>query len=163
MIDPVDELSRRARLVKKRIANGDAQTLARLPVGEEDVRHKHCLALVARELGFVSHAHAARVLRGDPGEPDFGTLLHTYGGFLNAWFATYEEARASRAVSGGYLIGYKRQFIVVERGYIEALGLDPDDADWEAIGFDMVAPRDTEARQRLYAKRLRALPDVAPG
>ncbi|MCC6152575.1 MAG: hypothetical protein IT367_02395, partial [Candidatus Hydrogenedentes bacterium] len=40
-----------------------------------------------------------------------------------------------------------------ERGYIEALGLDPDDSRWEAIGFDIDAPRDKQACDELIALR----------
>ena len=33
---------------------------------------------------------------------------------------------------------------------IGALGLDPDDADWAAIGWDWARPLHVEARLRLY-------------
>jgi hypothetical protein len=49
----------------------------------------------------------------------------------------------------------------VDRFYIESLGLDPDDHDWQAIGFDWVRPRDVDARTRLYAKLVAALPREA--
>jgi hypothetical protein len=55
-----------------------------------------------------------------------------------------------------YLLAYKRHFFIVERFYIEALGLDPEDPDWRAIGWDWAKPRSVAARRRLYAKVLAA-------
>jgi hypothetical protein len=52
---------------------------------------------------------------------------------------------------------YRRQFFVADGFFVEGLGLDPGDADWEAIDFDWVRPRDPVARQRLTQKRLDAL------
>jgi hypothetical protein len=78
---------------------------------------------------------------------------------LNAWFAQHEEARAhlaERRASGHavFLLAYKRQFLVVDDHFIEALGLDPADPDWMAIGYDWVRPAERAARQRLYSRRL---------
>jgi hypothetical protein len=127
------------------------------------VRRKHCLAVVAKELGFDSWEHACRVLGGDPQEADFGKLLYgdNWGSRLNHWFATYEDARAfldgrSPNAERLYLLAYKRHFFIVERYYIEALGLDPEDPDWRAIGWDWPRPRIAVARLRLYAKVLAA-------
>jgi hypothetical protein len=130
------------------------------------VRRKHCLTVVARECGFSSWEHARRVLGGEQQEPDLGTLL--YGsdggssGVLNLWFATYEEARASlRSADGGaerrYLLAYKRDFFLTGPPFIETLGVDPLDPDWEAIGWDWARPLDRRARARLFCRRLMAL------
>lgn len=128
------------------------------------IQRKHCLAVVARECGFLSWEHASRVLRGDASELDFGTLLHdkATGGTLNAWFADYAEARSHleerrRAGSRMYLLAYRRQFLVVDVQYIEGLGLDPDDPDWGAIDFDWARPRDRAAWTHLLAKRIVAI------
>jgi hypothetical protein len=40
---------------------------------------------------------------------------------------------------------------------IRELGLDPDDPDWAAVGFDMVQPLDRAAHARLCAKRHTAI------
>ena len=40
-------------------------------------------------------------------------------------------------------------------GFIDTLGVDPDDPDWELIGRDWVRPRRTDARARLYGKLIR--------
>jgi hypothetical protein len=74
--------------------------------------------------------------------------------FVNRWFRTYEEARASLESEGGYLFPYKHQFFVTEREAIRELGLDPDDPDWELIGRDWVHPLSLDAWERLKKKRM---------
>lgn len=173
--EPTNELKIRAEILHKRIASGDVRARARLRVLAElakvsvealdtaaaNIQRKHCLAVVARETGFSTWDHALRVLRGDASERDLGTLLHDRetSATLNAWFADHAEARAhlDERRSGGsrvFLLAYKRQFLVVDGFYIEALGLDPDDPDWAALDFDWARPRDRSARTRLIMKRL---------
>lgn len=72
---------------------------------------------------------------------------------LNRWFTSYVEARASLEAEGGYLLPYKHQFFVTLSEGIRDLGLDPDDPDWERIGWDWVQPKDREAWERLKEKR----------
>jgi hypothetical protein len=178
MVDPVRELKTRAEILQGRVASGDGKALERLRALPElaradaealataapRMRRKHFLLVVAREHGFTTWEHARRVLEGATAETDFGTLL--YGaqtmGTLNVWFADYDEARrhldeVRREGVRRYLLAYKRQFFVAERCLVEALGLDPDDADWDAIDCDWARPRDPVARRRLYQKRLDAL------
>jgi len=179
MVDPVGELKTRAEILHTRVASGDVEARARLRALPElaradgevlaeaagRMRRKHCLAVVAREHGFTTWEQAQRVLRGDARELDFGTLLcgKNASGSLNMWFVDYGQARAhldeTRAQGlRRYLLAYRKQFFVVERLFVETtLELDPDDADWEAIEYDWVRPRDPVARQRLYAKRLDVL------
>ena len=128
-------------------------------VTPEALQKKHCLAIVAREAGFAGWEHAKRVLDGDPSELDFGTMLYA-GGMLNEWFAHHDEARArldEPADGRRYLLAYKRHFLVVNAYFIDALGLDPEDADWCAIDWDWARPRDLIARGRLYFQRLDAM------
>lgn len=182
MIDPVEELKIRARVLQRGLANENPSAIARLaglrelrrvpkraPASEEtrcamlpEIRLKHCLALVAREAGFSDWNHASAVLRGESTD-DFGTLLCAAGSpaHWNIWSASYDEARAIRAEHGGYLLAYKRQFLICDRFYIEELGLDPDDPDWEAIARDWVQPPELAARTRLYGKLLAAGPRPA--
>lgn len=178
MIDPTEELKTRAEILHKRIAAGDPAARARLRALAElrkadeealaaaaaDMQRKHCLAVVAREAGFSSWEHALRVLRGDAEERDFGTLLYDdqTSASLNVWYVDYDEARAhllerrSRGESV-YLLAYRRQLFITDWDFVERLGLDPTDPDWEAIGFDWARPTDAGARARLYAKRLEAV------
>lgn len=75
--------------------------------------------------------------------------------FLNRWFSDYEEARRSLESEGGFLMPYRRHFFVCEPEAIRAMGLEPDDADWERIGWDCARPSDREAFERLREKRER--------
>ncbi len=86
---------------------------------------------------------------------DADTLWYSPGldVFLNRWFSKYEEARKSLESEGGYLLPYRRHFFVCESGAIQAMGLEPDDPDWERIGWDCVRPVDMQAHQRLSEKR----------
>ena len=169
MIDPVRELKARAKLLHRRVAASDPEARKRLRVLPEFramtgdalaaltplIQRKHCLAVTAREVGFESWLHAVSVLTGRAHD-DFGTLLCLLGSpaHWNIWSASYEEARTIREAHGGYLLAYKRQFFITDRHYIEAIGLDPDDPDWDKIGRDWAMPRVAAARTRLYGKLL---------
>lgn len=172
MNDAIEEAKARARLLHRRVRDGDEEArlrLARLPEfgGEapdpEQIQRKHCLAVIGRELGFAGWPHAHRVLAGDPDELDFGTLLYPRGcgGFTNQWFAAYDEARRTRELTRGYLLAYRRQFFVVTGSYVEAMGLHPHDPDWGAMGWDWARPQQPAARARLYAKLLASRPREA--
>ncbi len=182
MVDPIQELKIRAEILHSGVSAGKESAQKRLralpelakadaaglAAAGEWVRRKHCLAVVAREHGFSSWEQARRVLEGDARELDLGTLLYgpEAAGTLNVWFADYEEARAHFAESrrrgeGHALLAYRRQFLIVDRHFIAAIRLDPEDPDWEAIGWDWPRPRDPKARQRLYGKRIAALREAA--
>ena len=81
--------------------------------------------------------------------------------FLNRWFSSYAEARESLESDGGFLLPYKQHFFVCESEGIRALGLEPDDPDWQKIGFDCVKPSDEEAYQRLSEKREKVVGQMA--
>ena len=160
----VHDLKAKARILQALARKGDREGLQRLRklpelahTGDEAlppvVQRRHCLAVIARELGFDGWAHALSVLTGQRSD-DFGSLLSPPGAAAhwNIWSASYDEAHAIRAEHGGYLLAYKRHFFIVDRYYLETLGLDPDDADWDRMGRDWVKPHDTAARARLYAK-----------
>lgn len=159
----VDSLKHYARILHRRVRQGDAQAvrtlrslreLSDIDTAElrELVQRKHCFTATALQCGFQSWQHALTVLEGQA--DDFGTMLYpsTCHGHYNIWSAQYDEARTIRAEHGGYLLAYRRQFLIVDRHFIESLGLDPDDPDWEAIGRDWVNPLDHAARARLYEK-----------
>jgi len=163
MIDAIEEIKARARVLHRRAQSGDPQAvqrIGRLPEFREDlpehgsIQRKHCLATIGRELGFSSWPHAHRVLMGTPDEVDFGVLLYPSGcsAFTNHWFARYEDARRTHALVGGYLLAYRHQFFVVTREYVATLGLDPDDPEWTTMGHDWARPLKLGARRRLYAK-----------
>ncbi len=168
MNDAISELKIRARMLHKRVQSGDTAALERVRRGQQltpdTVQHKHCLAAVARENGFRSWQHATRVVRGDVGEQDFGKLLvpgHC-GGFLNEWFADYDQALAAKQANNRFLLAYQRHFVVVTADFIRALGLDPNDPDWRRINRNWVQPGDVRARERLYGRLLGQRANGAP-
>lgn len=167
MDSPIEELRRRARLLQRRVRAGDPPALRRIrairelrPLSDEAiadaVRRRHCLAVLARELGLSGWSHLS-MLWSSPDTSDFGTLLYPSrcGGHWNIWCASFDEARDIRAQHGGYLLPYRHQLFIVDRHFIADLGLDPDDADWERIARDWARPMDAGARHRLLRALLR--------
>jgi len=73
--------------------------------------------------------------------------------FLNQWFADYDAARAALDREGGFLLPYQDHFFVCRDNVIQALGLDPNDPDWEKVGYDCARPVEAGAFQRLREKR----------
>jgi hypothetical protein len=160
--DVIIDLKSHARVLHRRALERDPaalQRLRKLPEfarkTDEDIaralQRKHCLAAAARALGFASWLHLCAVLS-DREQDDFGTLLYptTCHGYYNIWSASYDDAHEIRAAHGGYLLAYKRQFLIVDPPFIESMGLDPEDPDWERMARDWPRPRDPEARRRLY-------------
>ena len=124
---------------------------AQLLQGRQSVQRKHALALIAHEQGYGSWA-ALKAAR-EAHVLDTRLFFRAGGrGFLNRWFASYAEARASLATLPGFLFPYGEQFFVCEAGFVRALGLDPGDPDWTRLGHDWVCPRDAQARARLLAR-----------
>ena len=72
---------------------------------------------------------------------------------LNRWFASYDEAVRSLNELGGFLLPFRHQFMVCEEAAIRALGLDPNDPDWTAIGHNVIEPAQPDAFERLRSKR----------
>lgn len=167
MADIIEHLKDKARLLHGRVKRGDGDAVARLRVLTEfrsvaaetlaeQVQRKHCLSVIAMQIGFTGWSHAVTVLEGRPCE-DMGTLLSPpeASAHWNIWSAHYEEARGIREEHGGYLLAYKRHFFIVDRYYIESLGLDPDDELWERMARDWARPADVAARRELYAELIR--------
>jgi hypothetical protein len=164
MADVIHFLKTRARQLHRSAAAMEPAAIARVRQLDElreleehalarDVKRRHCLAVVAREVGFRGWPDAVAIIGGAT-RGDFGTLLYPRGAdaHWNIWSASYDEARAIREAHGGYLLAYKLHFFIVDRYFIETIGLDPEDGDWSLIGRDWVRPRLPEARQRLYGK-----------
>ena len=164
MVDIVSPLKTRARLLHRDVAFRQPEAVSRIQVLPElrrldaadlpaAVKRRHCLSTIARGLGFEGWPHALAVLQGRDAS-DFGELLYTgqQSPTLNIWSASYAEARDIRRQHGGYLLAYRRHYLVVDADYVRALGLEAEDPDWERIGRDWVQPDDPEARKRLYLK-----------
>ena len=89
----------------------------------------------------------------DQADKDTLWYQHNLDVFLNRWYSSYADARKAREHHGGFLLRYKSHFFVCEADVIRALGLEPDDPDWERIGWDAAQPADPEAFERLRQKR----------
>lgn len=164
--DPLVQLRARARVLHRKVAAGDTELLAwleRLQPGLDvsAIQRRHCLAAVARDLGFGGWSHLVGIVSAEASldtpsgaQSDFGTLLCPPGSaaYWNVWSAHYAEAREIRDAHGGYLLGYRNQFLIVDEHFVEYLGLDPDDPDWNSMARDWVRPQDRAARTRLYGK-----------
>jgi hypothetical protein len=138
-MDALQELKIRAEILHKRLGDG--------------YQRKDCLTMIAAEFGFPNWPTTKAAISGEGEVVDFGTLLYpARGGHINLWYTRYEEALEVREARSGYLLAYKKQFLVVDRYFIESLGLDPDDEDWHEIGYDWVRPKSAAARTRLYGK-----------
>lgn len=105
-----------------------------------DVKRKHALAVISFEKGFKSWSELKC------------QLPFIRGGFLNQWFKSYDDAKSYLESNRGYLLPFQRQFFVCDSDYIDNLGLNSKDKDWELIAFDWVNPTNQEAWQRLYKK-----------
>ncbi len=174
MAGVISDLKARARILHRQIVEDDPLATARArrlpelrdadaPSLAKRILRRHCLAVIARELGFQGWPHAVAVLSGADSS-DFGTLLYPSGGSAhsNIWCASYDQARNIREQNDGYLLAYRRHFFITDRYFIETLGLDPDDPDWQLIGRDWVRPRRVDARERLYAKLVRGWARAQP-
>ncbi len=152
----LDFLKNEARLLHKQAKAGSRAAIGRLNKNSpaaalgEDIQRKHCLATVAREIGFsgwksVVECFEARENAG------FAGFLHPKRChiFWNIWFASHVEAAKVRAEHGGFLLTYANQFIVVDDYYVAALGVGPDNTLWQAIGRDWAKPNDFAARDQL--------------
>lgn len=172
MLDVIEELKHAARILHRRVAAGDPAAIARVRAhldgpphaAEPDeadrgadvvrrARRRHALAAIAAELGFDGWAHLTAVLRGDASR-GFGKtwFLGPVGAHWNIWSSSYAEARRIRDETGGFLLGFQRQYAVVDEHFVRSAGLDPADPDWERIDRDWVRPRQPLARERLYGR-----------
>jgi hypothetical protein len=130
----------------RRIAPFREQTVDEILADREAIQRKHALAVIAREHAYVAWKNlkdAADVLWCPPGS----------SAFWHNWCKTHEEARTYLDANDGYLLAAHGRCFIAERGYIESLGLDPDDPRWEAIGFDVYQPKDAIAHDGLIADR----------
>ncbi len=170
MTDIVQALKTRARILQKQIIGGEVGALAKArKLGElrtfddqaiaSSIKRRHCLALVARECGFDGWSHFVAVIVHNDRAKGMGTLLHPGRCQVhwNIWFADYDHASRVRQEHGGFLLGYKNQFLVVDEDYIKSLGFQPDDNDVVSAGRDWINPEDNKARLRLFARLIQRI------
>lgn len=125
------------------------------------VQRKHALNVIAREMGFRDWAHLKADVHIELPAFDTTRLFPAQTSFyLNAWFATYDEAKAALKGKDRFLFPFRTQFVVVPGGLLKSLGLDPTDPDWDLIGRDWSQPNDTAAHHRLNQKLTRIVPPL---
>lgn len=105
-----------------------------------DIKRKQALAVIAIEKGFKSWSELKC------------QLPFIRGGFLNQWFKNYGDAKNYLQSNGGFLLPFQNQYFVCDNDYINNLGFNSEDKDWQLINFDWVQPKNKEAWQRLYKK-----------
>lgn len=174
---PLDEYKTRAAILLKNLRSDDkakaeeaASRFQILPMFVESsvddivqqnasIKLKHALTVQAYENKFDTWADLKHNIEYNDKKLMFRnrnyTALHPERcsrGFINEWHAHYDEALAALKEIGGYLLPYKKQYFIVQELYIERLGLDPHDMDWELIGWNWVKPANLEAWERLNKK-----------
>jgi hypothetical protein len=153
--DPQIALESAARFQKlPHLQDATAQAL----VKSDQIKLKHALAVIALEHNFGSWAafkhHLERKEQLVQRRQSYYTRLYPArcAGYMLEWHADYDVASLELGGNGGYLFPYKNQFFICQAEYIERLGLDPDDPDWERIAYNWVHPADQAAWQRLDDK-----------
>ncbi len=163
MVDLINHLKNKARLLQKTVQAGDAEAIAFIREAHgvglsgdteiiEKIQRKHCLLVIARKLGFKHWNHCAQFF--GEGCEDYGTMLYPKrcGAHWNIWVTDYEEAKKARAEHGGYLLCYNKQYLVVDEHFIISLGLDPNDVAFESISRDWHKGRGSSEQEDLYMK-----------
>lgn len=144
--------ARSSDLVKKEQAIERIQSVFKISL-LPSVKLKHALATIAHENGFNSWTDL-KICVQQSTEKAFEQFFTN--GFLNKWFANYTQAKLHQCKERGYLLPHKHQFFICEAPYIQNMGLDPEDPDWELIGWDWVNPGCKKAKERLLEKWVRA-------
>lgn len=135
--------------VKRFLRYPEFAKLSQDQLSQIDIKLKHALAVIALENNFKSWVALKT------------QIPFVIGGYLNSWFANYAEAKTYQEKEGGFLLSYKKQFFICESSYIEHLGFDSHDPDWQKIGFDWENPQDKAAWQRLYKKWMKIQEDLS--
>lgn len=123
----------------------------------EQLKLKHCLTLIAHQLGFENWHQAQLVLSGnnDFEKPfNMGTFFYlaSCGAFLNEWFVNYQQAYEAlqNQQYDKWLLPYKNQFIVVDQNYIASLQLEENLVNFGAeIPYNMVESYCSEAWDKI--------------
>ena len=123
-----------------------------------DIKRKHALTVIALENKYTSWNELKQKVELKEKlaalRQNKFTMLYPprCAGFINTWYANYDEAKDHLVHHGGYLLPYKNDYFVCERVYIQTLGLDPDDSDWDLIAFNWAKPANQDAWNRLNQK-----------
>ena len=116
--------------------------------------------LAASEAGFQNWEHARIVLGGEAktGE-DMGDFWHgtEVSVFINHWYASYAEAQEQLRVNeAGYLLPYRKPYLVVTSDYLQALGVSAAPEIWNYNGRDLVQGYGSASWLNLAQQRLQS-------
>lgn len=122
-----------------------------------ELKLKHCLTYVSQQLGFDNWHHAQDVLSGSKKPTsalDMGSFFYPKGagGFINEWFVDYQQAKNTLNAQqhSKWLLPYKKQFIVVEKNYIDVFQISSKSTFlWAELSNDMVAGYNSVAWDQL--------------
>lgn len=153
---PLSAYKRDAARLLKALRTGDSDADTRFSILRETPatpQLKHALAVIAMEAGFECWT----ALKAASDEPDFSDIFARPGisDSLNAWFSSYDEAKAYHQAHGGLLLPYRHQVFVTSLAALTRLGFETDHPDWVAIGYDFVQPASPDAHNRIKAALLR--------
>lgn len=160
----LEEYKTQASLLLKSLKKGDADALKHFKSLAEffdkeamsiinQAKRKHALIIVAKLHGFSSWNQFKKMHEGLISE----SFVDIYqGGFLNNWFASYQEAKAHQNNFQGFLLPYKKQFFICDADFINFIGFDADNPDWSLIAYDWIKPANTKSWSRLN-KQLKQL------
>ncbi|OZG71592.1 hypothetical protein BTA51_20135 [Hahella sp. CCB-MM4] len=127
-----------------RLSSSDASHLS--SNWQAQIQLKHCLNIIAIEQGFEQWATFKSAYEASVMED---IAAHYVGGYLNHWYANYDDAKNHLNLHHGYLLPYKkgsmRQYYVCEDAYIQLFGFDPQAPEWKQIGYDLVRPLDKKS------------------
>lgn len=131
----LNELKIKAKLILKSYKTGMSSLPEWVPVKvlteadkNSDLKLKHVLIAVAKKAGFIDWQHAVHFLDAKwlPGE-DAGTFWYSpkCRVLLNVWCRNLAEAEEQLAeLPDAILFPYKKQFIIADKNFVTALGLD---------------------------------------
>ncbi len=150
----VIEYKNRASILLKRIRSHNQREIALNRVELSGIKRvsdglklKDTLHVIAFEHGFDSwDAFKSNVQ--DP----FNNKL--CGGFLNKWFNKYKDALQHLEKEAGYLLPYRKQFVICSKNYLFALGMDGNSQMWSKICNNFVYPTDHKALISIYEEFL---------
>lgn len=165
---PEQELEGRVQLLLNGFQNQDPSVIKRVRVQLPNLteielpglNEDHAKITVAKECGFQTWQMALDVLnaRLNPGD-DFGDFWYALKTdvLLSYWCHNYQESLEIQIENGGYLLPYRKQFVVVQKTYIEILRMDPADPAWESVQYNLVKPGDLAAYKHLVLSRLKQI------
>ncbi|TQV88104.1 hypothetical protein [Aliikangiella coralliicola] len=136
--------------LRNRLYQVDHQHLLNKP---EKIKRKHALHIIALENGFECWTDLKQQVELE-NTIDFTTFFGNpaFCGFTNHWFNNYDEAKKHQLENGGVLLPYRHHYFVTTYLFLEALGFDCGDPDWESMGFDWVNPLSQSAKKSILRK-----------